>query len=333
MLKDTIILGVETSCDETAAAYVLNGRRTLGASISTQIDIHALYGGVVPEIASRKHVESLDAVVRAASEQAGIGLRDVDAIAVTSGPGLVGALLCGVSWAKAAAFALQKPLVAVHHIAGHIAANYVAFPELEPPFTCLVVSGGHTHLYAVERGGAFALIGKTRDDAAGEAFDKAARALGLAYPGGPLLDKLAEEGDETTLALPKPRVEENEFSFSGLKSALLQALERNPDLPKADAAASFRRAVVDALATKAVAAALRQGSGRLAIAGGVACNSLLRRELVRLSRANGIEFFCPPPHLCADNAEMIAAEGFLRFSRGEMADFSLNATPSWPLGM
>ena len=328
--KAAVILAVETSCDETAAAVVRAGRETLGAVISTQIDLHALYGGVVPEIASRRHVETLDGVVDGALEAAGMRLSDVDALAVTAGPGLVGALLCGVSWAKAAAYALGKPLIAVHHIAGHIAANYLD-TDIRPPFVCLVVSGGHTHLVRVAPGGVFTVLGHTRDDAAGEALDKAARALGLPYPGGPNLEKLARDGDPHAYALPRARLPGCEFSFSGLKTALLQLMQKNPDASRADLAASFQHAVVGALADKAIEAAVASGDGKLLLCGGVAANTVLRETLAQRAAQAGLFFAVPALHRCTDNAEMIAAEAYFAAMGGCFAPQDLNAMPSWKL--
>ena len=327
------ILAIETSCDETACAIVEDGRRTLAAAVASQIDMHALYGGVVPEIASRMHVEALCPVVEQTLKEAGMGFADPDAIAVTYGPGLVGALLTGVSYAKALAWALGKPLVPVHHIEGHVSANYLACPDLAPPFCCLVVSGGHSHIVQVERYGHYTLLGQTTDDAAGEAFDKVARVLGLPYPGGPLLDKLAEEGDEYAYAFPRIRTQGRyDYSFSGLKTAVVNAAhnlrQSGEAVRAADFAASFRRAVVDALVDKAVAAALDHGMHIIALAGGVASNRLLRRELARVAGAKGLDVRMPPPRLCTDNAEMIASAAFFRLMAGETATLSLNAQPS-----
>ncbi|MDR0897457.1 MAG: tRNA (adenosine(37)-N6)-threonylcarbamoyltransferase complex transferase subunit TsaD [Oscillospiraceae bacterium] len=326
------ILAIETSCDETAAAVVEDGRRVLSGVIASQIDTHALYGGVVPEIASRQHLEAVDAILEEALHQAGLSLSEIDAIAVTHGPGLVGALLIGVSCAKATAYAAGLPLVPVHHIEGHICANYIAHSDLEPPFVCLVASGGHSHLLQVKGYGDYALLGRTQDDAAGEAFDKAARVLGLPYPGGPLLDALAETGDPRALALPRARLAGRyDFSFSGLKTALINTVHRMRQTgqtpPDADIAASFRRAVVDSLVEATLRAAADTGARAVALAGGVAANRLLRKELANRAKAMGLPCYMPPLALCTDNAAMIGSAAFYRLMRGEIADLSLNAVP------
>ncbi len=330
------ILAMETSCDETAAAVIEDGRRILSNCVYTQIDLHALYGGVVPEIASRAHVEKVDAMVDAALHEAGMALGAVDALAVTYGPGLVGALLAGVSCMKAIAFASGKPLIPVHHIEGHICANFLTSPELEPPFMCLVVSGGHSHILMVRDYGAYTLLGCTQDDAAGEAFDKAARVLDLPYPGGPRLDKLANEGDENALRLPKPHTEgKYDFSLSGLKTAFINAVhtmsQRGETLPKADLAASFRKAVVDMLVEKTMLAAQDTGVQTLALAGGVSANSLLRARMRNECEKRGLKLYMPALSLCGDNAAMIGSAAYYRLLKGEIADLSLNAKPSLPL--
>jgi len=327
------ILAIESSCDETAVAIVRDGREILANCILSQIDRHALFGGVVPEIASRMHVEALDPLVDEALSRANMALSDLDAVAVTHGPGLVGALLTGVSYAKALAYALGVPLAAVNHIEGHVSANYLAHPELEPPFACLVASGGHSHVILVERYGAYRLLGQTLDDAAGEAFDKVARVLGIPYPGGPLLDRLAEEGDDGRYRFPHPRTDgPYDFSFSGLKTAVVNQAHtlrmQGREIDRAGFAASFRRAVVKMLVEKTVQAAVDRGAKRLAAAGGVAANALLRRELVREGEAAGLTVFLPPARLCTDNAEMIGSAAFYRLMAGEVADLSLNADPS-----
>ena len=327
------IFAIETSCDETAVAIVRDGREILANCILSQIDRHALFGGVVPEIASRMHVEALDPLVDEALTRANLALSDIDAVAVTHGPGLVGALLTGVSYAKALAYALGVPLVAVNHIEGHVSANYLAHPELEPPFMCLVASGGHSHVILVERYGAYRLLGQTLDDAAGEAFDKVARVLGIPYPGGPLLDRLAEEGDDRRYRFPHPRTDAPyDFSFSGLKTAVINQAHNlrqlGEEISPADFAASFRRAVVDMLVEKSVRAAADLGVKRLAAAGGVAANRLLRRELARRGEAAGLEVFLPPVELCTDNAAMIASAAYYRLLDGEVAGLGLNALPS-----
>lgn len=330
------ILAIESSCDETAAAVVENGRKILSNAVFTQIDLHALYGGVVPEIASRAHVEKVDRMVDEALREAGMALSDVDAIAVTYGPGLVGALLTGVSCGKALAFAAGKPLVPVNHIEGHICANFLTYPELEPPFACLVVSGGHSHLFLVEDYGAYRIIGQTQDDAAGEAFDKAARVLNIPYPGGPLLDQMAEEGDPGALRLPRPHTEGRyDYSFSGLKTAFINAVhnarQKGESLRDADLAASFRQAVVSFLVDKAMLAARELGLSKMALAGGVSANRLLRREMEAACRKQGVELFMPRLALCGDNAAMIASAGYYRLRRGEIADLTLNARPALKL--
>ncbi len=327
------ILSLETSCDETAAAIIENGRRVLANVVFSQIDLHALYGGVVPEIASRAHVEACDRVIDEALKEAGMTFQDVDALAVTYGPGLVGALLTGVSCMKGLAYALDKPLIPVNHIEGHVSANYITHPDLKPPFVCLVVSGGHSHLVRVEDYGVYRLLGQTMDDAAGEAFDKAARVLGLPYPGGPRIDALAEEGDPHYLALPHPHPEGRyDYSFSGMKTAFLNAAhqmeQRGEALPKADMAASFRYAVCSALVEKAILAAKEMRAPALAMAGGVSANRLLRRMMQSACDEAGIPLYMPRISLCTDNAAMIGSAAYYRLLRGENAPLTLNATPS-----
>ena len=337
MTKDILILGIETSCDETAAALVKNGREVLSNVILSQIDIHEKYGGVVPEIASRNHIYDISGVVDEAINQANIKLDDIDAIAVTYGPGLVGALLVGLSYAKALSFAIDKPLIGVNHIEGHIFANFIEHKELEPPLISLVVSGGHTHLVYMENYDNFQILGATKDDAAGEAYDKVARVLGLGYPGGPKLEKLALEG---TAALEFPRAmihEDNlDFSFSGLKSAVINYLNKmnmtNQDINKADVAASFQQAVSDVIAAKAIAACKANGVTKLAFCGGVACNTFLRENLASASSENGIEFYVPSRILCTDNAAMIAARGHYSYLQGNTSGLALNAIASLKIG-
>ncbi len=337
-MKDVKILAIESSCDETAAAVVLNGREVLSNVISSQIDIHTLYGGVVPEIASRKHTERINRVVSEGLLQAGLKLSDVDAIAVTYGPGLVGALLVGVSFAKGLAFASGKPLIGVHHIEGHICANFIDHPELEPPFPCLVVSGGHTHLVRVMDYGKYEILGKTRDDAAGEAFDKVARAIGLGYPGGPKIDKVSDAGDPAAIEFPRAKVADNiyDFSFSGLKSAVLNYLNsarmEGIEVSQADVAASFQASVVDVLTEHAYAALEEGGEKIFAIAGGVASNRHLRKAFEEGCEKRGIKFYRPEPIYCTDNAAMIGAAAYYEFKNGVRSDMSLNAVPNLKLG-
>lgn len=338
MEKDIYILAIESSCDETAAAVIKNGRQVCSNVIFSQIELHKLYGGVVPEIASRKHIEKVNQVIRQALEEASMQLQDIDAIAVTYGPGLVGALLVGVAEAKAIAYAAHKPLVGVHHIEGHIAANYIENLDLEPPFLCLVVSGGHTHLVKVVDYDRFEILGKTRDDAAGEAFDKVARAIGLGYPGGPKIDALAKEGDRNAIVFPRAKVEGNEydFSFSGLKSSVLNYLNqcemKQIEVNRADVAASFQYAVIDVLTTHAIHAAKQLGIDKLAIAGGVASNSSLRQNLQEACEREGIRFYHPSPIFCTDNAAMIGVAGYYAYCNGVRHGLDLNAVPNLKIG-
>lgn len=338
MTEEVYILGIESSCDETAAAVVKNGREVLSNVISSQIDLHTLYGGVVPEIASRKHIEKINQVVEQALREAGKTLQDMTAIAVTYGPGLVGALLVGVSFAKSLAFALDKPLVGVHHIEGHISANYIEHKDLKPPFGCLVVSGGHTHLVAVKDYGVYEVLGCTRDDAAGEAFDKVARAIGLGYPGGPKIDKISKEGNPEAIHFPRAKVEDSQydFSFSGLKSAVLNYINscdmKGEAVNTADVAASFQKAVVDVLVEHGLHGATEYGFDQFAIAGGVASNSALRKAFEEECAKRKIAFYCPSPVLCTDNAAMIAAAGFYEYQKGTRSGWDLNAVPNLRLG-
>lgn len=336
--KDILILAIESSCDETAAAVVKNGRDVLSNIISSQIDLHTLYGGVVPEIASRKHIEKINQVIEEALREAGVALKDVDAIGVTYGPGLVGALLVGVAEAKAIAYAAKKPLVGVHHIEGHIAANFIEHKELEPPFFSLVVSGGHTHLVRVRDYGKFDIIGRTRDDAAGEAFDKVARAIGLGYPGGPKIDKVAREGNPDAITFPRAHMEDApyDFSFSGLKSAVLNYINgckmKGEPYSQADVAASFQKAVTDVLVENAMHAAEEYHVDKFAIAGGVAANSALRGAMEKACRERNIRFYYPSPVYCTDNAAMIGVAAYYEYMAGTRHGWDLNAVPNLKLG-
>lgn len=336
--KDTLILAIESSCDETAASVVKNGRCVLSNIISSQIAIHTLYGGVVPEIASRKHIEKINQVVEAALKEADVTLDDIDAIGVTYGPGLVGALLVGVAEAKAIAYAKKKPLVGVHHIEGHVSANYIEHPDLEPPFLCEIISGGHTHLVIVKDYGSFEILGRTRDDAAGEAFDKVARAIGLGYPGGPKIDKLAKEGNPHAIDFPRAHMEDApyDFSFSGVKSAVLNHLNKcrmiGEPIVEADIVASFQQAVVDVLVDNAIRAAKDYHMDRLAIAGGVASNGALRAAMEAACEKEGIRFYRPSPIFCTDNAAMIGVAAYYEYQKGTRHGWDLNAVPNLKLG-
>ncbi len=336
--EDILILAVESSCDETAAAVVKNGREVLSNIISSQIELHTLYGGVVPEIASRKHIEKINQVIEEALREAKVTLEEITAIAVTYGPGLVGALLVGVSAAKALSFATGKPLIGVHHIEGHISANYIENKSLEPPFVCLVVSGGHTHLVVVRDYGEYEILGYTRDDAAGEAFDKVARAIGLGYPGGPKIDKISREGNPDAVKFPRAKVDGSsyDFSFSGLKSAVLNYLNtcemKGIEIHTADVAASFQKAVVDVLVEHSLNAVREYRFKKFAIAGGVASNSALRAAFENECAKRKIEFYYPSPVLCTDNAAMIGAAGYYEYLKGTRSGYDLNAVPNLKLG-
>ena len=336
--KDIVILGIESSCDETAASVVKNGREVLSNVISSQIALHTLYGGVVPEIASRKHIEKINVVIEQALSEAQMTLDDLDAIGVTYGPGLVGALLVGVSEAKAIAYAKKLPLIGVHHIEGHISANYIENKDLEPPFACLVVSGGHTHLVIVKDYGKYEIVGRTRDDAAGEAFDKVARAIGLGYPGGPKIDRVSKEGNPDAIAFPRAKVADSayDFSFSGLKSAVLNYLNgckmKNIPIVQADVAASFQKAVVDVLVDHAMHAVEEYGFKKFAIAGGVASNSALRAAMEEACRKRGVAFYHPSPVFCTDNAAMIGSAAYYEYLAGTRSGWDLNAVPNLKLG-
>ena len=323
--EDVYILAIESSCDETAAAVVKNGRTVLSNIISSQIDLHTLFGGVVPEIASRKHIEKINQVIEEALTEAHMSLEEMTAIAVTYGPGLVGALLVGVAEAKALAYAAKKPLVGVHHIEGHVSANFIENPDLEPPFMCLIVSGGHTHLVIVKDYGEFEILGRTRDDAAGEAFDKVARAVGLGYPGGPKVDKAAKERNPHAIEFPRAKVGDNpyDFSFSGFKSAVLNYINHakmmGEEINVPDLAASFQNAVVEVLVSRTIEAAKQHGYKRVAIAGGVASNSALRAGMEKACKEAGIQFFHPSPIFCTDNAAMIGAAAYYEYKKGARA--------------
>lgn len=338
MEKEIKILAIESSCDETAAAVVVNGRDLRSNVISSQIDLHTLYGGVVPEIASRKHIEKINQVIEQALKEADMTLDDIDAIGVTYGPGLIGALLVGVAEAKALAYARNLPLVPVHHIEGHISANYIENPDLKPPFLCLVVSGGHTHLVRVLDYGKYEILGRTRDDAAGEAFDKVARAIGLGYPGGPKIEKVSHEGNPDAIAFPRAKVGDDvyDFSFSGLKSAVLNYLNgcrmKGIEIVQADVAASFQKAVTDVLVDHAMHAVEEYHADKFAIAGGVASNGVIRAAIEEACKARGVKFYRPSPILCTDNAAMIGAAAYYDFLAGKRAGMDLNAVANLKLG-
>lgn len=329
------ILGIETSCDETAAAVTEDGRKVLSNVVYSQIPLHTIYGGVVPEIASRKHIDKIIYVMDSALKEANITAQQLDAVAVTYNPGLVGALLVGVSVAKAYAYAIGKPLVPVNHIQGHIAANYIAYPNLEPPFVSLVASGGHSHILHIKDYRSFDVLGATTDDAAGEAFDKAARVLGLGYPGGPKLNKLAESGNPDAIKFPRPH-KGYDFSFSGLKTAVINyvhtAQQKGEHINPADVAASFQQAVCDVLVNNTVSAAKEHGVEKIAIAGGVAANTLLRSQMENEAKKNGLDFYCPPVNLCTDNAAMISCAGYFNYLAGIRGELDLNAVPQLSIG-
>ncbi|MBQ8753103.1 MAG: tRNA (adenosine(37)-N6)-threonylcarbamoyltransferase complex transferase subunit TsaD [Clostridia bacterium] len=331
------ILGIESSCDETAAAVVKDGRTVLSNIVASQVEEHKLYGGVVPEIASRRHAEAISGVVREALDAAGLTLSDIDAVAVTHAPGLIGALLVGVNFAKGLALSAGLPLVPTHHLRSHIAANYIAHPDLKPSFLCLVVSGGHSHLVTVEDYTRFSLIGRTRDDAAGECFDKAARAMGMPYPGGVHLDRLSKEGDPAAYKLPRPHVEgsDYDFSFSGLKTAVLNLLhnaaQKGETLSYPDLAASFQYTVADILCDHTVKAARDTGAKTVVLAGGVSANSGLRAQMEAVCRREGLALYYPPLSLCGDNAAMVAAQGYYEYLSGNVAGTDLNAAPTLPI--
>lgn len=330
-MKDILTLGIESSCDETSVSVVKNGREVLSNVINSQIKIHEQYGGVVPEIASRNHVEAISEVTKQALKEANVTFEDIDHIAVTYGPGLVGALLVGVSYAKALSYTLNIPLVGTNHIQGHIAANYITHKDLEPPFLCMIVSGGHTHLVHIKSYEEFEILGKTRDDAIGEAFDKVARVVGLGYPGGPKIDKLAKEGTPN-IVLPKTHFDNLDFSFSGIKTAIINLHHKNPDVNKADLCASFEANVTEVLLDNVLKAAKQLGINKIALAGGVSANSYIRAKFMELEKTHGFKVYYPEPILCTDNAAMIASAGYYNFINGKRSDLYLNAIPNLKLG-
>lgn len=337
MNKDIITLAIETSCDETSVAVMKNGREILSNIISSQIDIHRKFGGVVPEVASRKHIENINMIIQEALDEANIGFDDIDIVGVTQGPGLVGALLVGISSAKAIAYALNKPLVGVNHIEGHICANYIEYKDLEPPFTCLVVSGGHTYLIYVKDYTEYELYGRTRDDAAGEAFDKVARALGLPYPGGPVIDKLSKEGNPAAIDFPRVYLEQDsyDFSFSGLKTAVLNYLnerrQKGEEIIVEDVAASFQQAVIEVLVDKSIRLAKEKGTDKIAIAGGVAANEGLRQLMEKRGKEENIQILYPSRILCTDNAAMIGSASYFNYIKGKVSDLDLSVAPNLEL--
>ncbi|NLY66808.1 MAG: tRNA (adenosine(37)-N6)-threonylcarbamoyltransferase complex transferase subunit TsaD [Tissierellia bacterium] len=337
MNKDIITLAIETSCDETSVAVMKNGREILSNIISSQIDIHRKFGGVVPEVASRKHIENINMIIQEALDEANIGFDDIDIVGVTQGPGLVGALLVGISSAKAIAYALNKPLVGVNHIEGHICANYIEYKDLEPPFTCLVVSGGHTYLIYVKDYTEYELYGRTRDDAAGEAFDKVARALGLPYPGGPVIDKLSKEGNPAAIDFPRVYLEQDsyDFSFSGLKTAVLNYLnerrQKGEEIIVEDVAASFQQAVIEVLVDKSIRLAKEKGTDKIAIAGGVAANEGLRQLMEKRGKEENIQILYPSRILCTDNAAMIGSATYFNYIKGKVSDLDLSVAPNLEL--
>ena len=329
-MKDILTLGIESSCDETSVAVVKNGREVLSNVINSQIKIHEKFGGVVPEIASRNHVEAISSVAKKALEKAKISFEDIDNIACTYGPGLVGALLVGVSYAKGLSYALNKTLIGTNHIEGHIAANYITHKNLEPPFICLIMSGGHTHLVHIKDYNDFEILGKTRDDAVGEAFDKVARVIGLGYPGGPKVDKLAKDGIPN-IELPKTHMEGLDFSFSGVKTAIINLHHKNPEINKADLCASFEKYVTEILINNTIKASKKLGINTIALAGGVSANSYIRENFMKLEKS-GYKVYYPDPILCTDNAAMIASAGYYRYISGGTSDLTLNAVPNLKIG-
>ena len=330
-MKDVLIMGIESSCDETSVAIVKNGREVLSNCINSQIKIHEEYGGVVPEIASRCHTEVINGIMKESLKEANVTLDDIDAIAVTQGPGLVGALLVGVSYSKGLSYVTGKPLVAVNHIEGHIAGNYLTHSELKPPFICLIISGGHTHLVNVKSYNEFEILGKTRDDAIGEAFDKVARVVGLGYPGGPKVDNLAKQG-KPTIKLPVTHFDNLDFSFSGIKTAVINLNHKDPNINKADLCASFQKAVTEMLISNVKKAIKQYNSNKIVIAGGVSRNSFIRKSFDNLAEELNINVYYPEPILCTDNAAMIAAAGYYNYLNGENSDLKLNAIPNLKIG-
>lgn len=337
MDRDIITLAIETSCDETSCAVVKNGREVLSNIISSQVDIHRKYGGVVPEVASRKHIENINLIIQQALDEANVTFNDIDIVGVTRGPGLVGALLVGISSAKAIAYALDKPLVGVNHIEGHICANYIEHKDLEPPFTCLVVSGGHTYLVYVKDYTEYEMVGRTRDDAAGEAFDKVARTLGLSYPGGPEIDRLSKIGNPNAIQFPRVYLENNsyDFSFSGLKTAVLNYLnlarQKGEEIRVEDVAASFQQAVIEVLVDKSIRLAKERKTDKIVLAGGVAANQGLRELLIKRGQEENIEIFYPSIKLCTDNAAMIGSAAYFNFINNKVSDLDLSVAPNLEL--
>jgi N6-L-threonylcarbamoyladenine synthase len=330
-LKETLVLGIESSCDETSVAVVKNGREVLSNVIDTQIKIHEQFGGVVPEIASRNHIEAISRVTKLALEQANVKLEDIDVIAPTYGPGLVGALLVGVSYGRGLAYALNKPLVGVNHLEGHISANYITHPDLEPPFLCMLTSGGNTQIVYVKDYCDMEVLGRTRDDAIGEAFDKVARVIGLTYPGGPKIDKLAEQG-KATINFPKTHFENLDFSFSGIKTAVINLHHKNPEVNKADLCMSFEKAVTEVLTENIEKAIKQTGIKKVVLAGGVSANTHIREEFEKLGQKLNVQIYKPDLKLCTDNAAMIGSAGYYRYLHGDISDNTLNAVPNLKIG-
>lgn len=330
-MKETLVLGIESSCDETSVAVVKNGREVLSNVIDTQIKIHEQFGGVVPEIASRNHIEAISRVTKLALKQANVKLEDIDVIAPTYGPGLVGALLVGVSYGRGLAYALNKPLVGVNHLEGHISANYITHPDLEPPFLCMLTSGGNTQIVYVKDYCDMEVLGRTRDDAIGEAFDKVARVIGLTYPGGPKIDKLAEQG-KATINFPKTHFENLDFSFSGIKTAVINLHHKNPEVNKADLCMSFEKAVTEVLTENIEKAIKQTGIKKVVLAGGVSANTHIREEFEKLGQKLNVQIYKPDLKLCTDNAAMIGSAGYYRYLHGDISDNTLNAVPNLKIG-